>query len=230
MNYTLVTLLVVILLLTLDTRRKVIAPASKASKNELIMDTSALIDARVLDVASAGFINDRIIIPQFVLHELQLLADGRDSYKRERARIGLDTVHSLQALSQQVIIDRSTKGLSENETDKRLVQLAKKRRARLCTTDFNLNKVAVAEGVVVLNINELAQVIRAKILPGENLVVKILQKGETRTQGVGYLEDGTMVVVVGAGHLVGKQVAAITDKLIQTKAGKMLFATIDQSI
>ena len=159
---------------------------------------------------------------------MQLIADGRDGHKRERARLGLDVVAELQQLkSVQVSID-NYKEKSSALTDDLLIKLAKSRNSSLCTTDFNLNKVAVAEGLQVLNVNELAQVLRPKILPSETIEVKIIQKGESHMQGVGYFDDGTMVVVDGASKLLGNTVTATVDRMIQTKAGKMVFAKINK--
>ncbi len=213
----------IVIYLLFDIRHKVSNSQPKSLKTT-IMDSSALIDGRIVDVAKSGFIPQRILIPKVVLQELQLLADGRDTHKRERARVGLDVVIELQHLKGlRVIIDEYMKNSTE-KTDEILIQLAKERGAMLCTTDFNLNKVATAEGIVVLNVNELAQVMRPKLLPGETIEVKIIQKGEGVGQGVGYLDDGTMAVIDGASKMQGKMVTAQVERMIQTKAGKMIFA------
>lgn len=194
--------------------------------NSVVMDSSALIDGRIVDVAKSGFMQRKVIIPKVVLQELQLLADGRDAHKRERARVGLDVVVELQQLKAvKVVIDDYKKG-SKELTDNLILQLAKNRGAALCTTDFNLNKVATVEGVSVLNVNELAQVMRPKLIPGEYIEVKIIQKGEGVGQGVGYLEDGTMVVIDNSSRMKGKVVKAQVERMIQTKAGKMIFAKV----
>ena len=218
----------VILYLLVDIRLNISKSKQTKYKKSLVMDTSALIDGRIIEVVKAGFLHDNIIIPKIVLRELQLLADGRDAHKRDRARLGLDVVNELQQLkSTSVTIDNYLQS-SDQLNDEIILNLAKKRGASLCTTDFNLNKVAVAEGVEVLNVNELAQVMRPQILPGEVIEVKIIQKGEGIGQGVGYLSDGTMAVVDGAIKLKGKVVTATVERMIQTKAGKMVFARLLQ--
>ena len=221
------TLLALIFFIVVESRIHTIRNKKPRTLNTaVVMDTSALIDGRVLDIAKVGFLQSRIIVPKIVLRELQLLADGRDAHKRERARLGLDVVAELQQLKPISVIIDDFKEESSALTDDLLIKLAKRRRAYLCTTDFNLNKVAVAEGVKVLNVNELAQVLRPKVLPSEEVEVKIIQKGETHMQGVGYLDDGTMVVVDGAVRKTGKTVTATVDRMIQTKAGKMIFAKL----
>lgn len=197
---------------------------SKGSR-KVVMDSCALIDGRIVELNKLGFVPDELIVPDFVVHELQMLADGQDAHKRERARYGLDVVKELQEGSgARVTIDRSDK--SRGATDDKLVALAKKRGASLYTTDYNLNKVADIEGVVVLNVNELAQELRPTALPGERKMVKILQKGSNRKQGVGYLDDGTMVVVDDAQNMIQKIVEVEVTRMHQTMAGKMLFATL----
>ncbi len=198
-------------------------------RRKLILDSCGLIDGRIIDVARTGFLAEEFVIPQFVLSELQLLADGHDSHKRERARFGLDIAHQLQdeaGLSTSTVsIDRTVFG-DIPATDDKLVALAKKRKANLYTTDYNLTKVATIEGIRVLNINELAQTMRPVALPGETLQIKIVQKGSNHDQGVGYLEDGTMIVVDGAARFVGKTVAVTVSRMHQTVAGKMVFGQI----
>lgn len=196
-------------------------------KNLMVVDTSALIDGRISDLAKFGFIDKELLIPKVVIRELQLIADGRDAFKRERARAGLDVVNDLQKMPNvSVKIDGFMFG-SKEKTDEILIQLSKKRTASLCTTDLNLNKVAQSEGITVCNVNELAQIMRTKLLPGEDVTVKIIQKGETPMQGVGYLDDGTMVVVEPVSpKMRSKTVTAKVTRLIHTKAGKMVFAHI----
>lgn len=195
-----------------------------SNKNSVVLDTSALIDGRIVEVAKAGFIPGKLIVPRFVVQELQLLADGRDAHKRERARFGLDMIALLQTeLPGKVSI--SKKDYADlNGADDKLVRLSAELGAILCTSDYNLNKVAIVSGVEVLNINELAQAVRPPALPGEKHTVKIVQKGSNRDQGVGYLEDGTMVVVSGAGNLIGRKIDISVTRMLQTEAGKMIFA------
>lgn len=194
------------------------------SQRRVILDTCALIDGRILDLSKSGFIPDELIVPEFIINELQLLADGSDSHKRERARFGLDVIKELQnSKNCRVIIDNFLAG-ERQPTDDRLIALSKKRGAPLYTTDYNLNKVAEIQGVSVLNVNELAQQLRPSVLPGEHKSVKIIQKGSNHNQGVGYLDDGTMVVVEAASHSIGKTIEVEVDRTFQTVAGKMIFA------
>lgn len=195
-------------------------------KNQMVMDTSGLIDGRILDIVESGFVPQRLIIPQFVVAELQFLADQGDSFKRERARYGLDVVRRLQDMRQTEVVIRPGMAKGIKEVDDKLVALAKKTGAMLYTTDFNLNQVAQIEGVRVLNVNELAQGLRAMHLPGEKSEIKITQVGQDKTQGVGYLEDGTMVVVEQAGNKIGQKVYVEFSRMLQTQAGKMMFATL----
>lgn len=191
---------------------------------KLILDSCALIDGRIVELVNAGFVNGELVIPRFVLKELQLLADGNDSQKRERARFGLDIANALQSNAEVTI---SAQDFPESKkTDDKLILLAKKLSADLYTTDYNLNKVATVESVKVLNINELALTMRPLILPGEKKKVKIVQKGSGRNQGVGYLEDGTMVVVESANKLIGKIVHVEVSRYHQTESGKMIFGSI----
>jgi len=190
------------------------------------MDTSAIIDGRVLAVAKTGFIPNRLIVAQFVIAELQQLADGSNSYKRERARFGMDVIKELQELKNVRVIINRDKFPNIEEVDDKLVALAKQERGFLFTTDYNLGKVAEIEGLKVLNVNELAQSLRPVILPGEELELKVIQKGSERGQGVAYLDDGTMVVIENGAKYVGKKVKIEFSRTLQTVAGKMMFATL----
>jgi len=197
--------------------------------DRIILDSCALIDGRVAEIVRTGFVRNELIIPQFILSELQLLADGNDSHKRERARYGLDIAHELQdSAPTKVVVDRTVlEGIST--TDDKLVALAKRLDAQLYTTDYNLSKVAAVEGVKVLNVNELAQSLRPITLPGETLTIKIIQKGSNREQGVGYLDDGTMIVIEGGARYVGREVPINVTRMHQTVAGKMVFGQIKES-
>ena len=199
---------------------------SGGKRRRVALDSCALIDGRIVEIVRTGFLADELIIPQFIVNELQLLADGHDSHKRERARYGLDIAHELQDTApMRVTIERSAfPGVSK--TDDKLVALAKKTRAQLYTTDYNLSKVAAVEGVKVLNVNELAQSLRPITLPGETITIKIIQKGSNRDQGVGYLDDGTMIVVDGGARFVGKTVPVTVTRMHQTVAGKMVFGQV----
>jgi rRNA-processing protein FCF1 len=191
----------------------------------VILDSCALIDGRIVDLVKLGFTKDTLVIPQSVVAELQYLADQGDSHKRERARFGLDVVRELQDLAANTIIDRTTLG-SRLPVDEQLIVTAQKLNGVLYTTDFNLNKVAQIHGVEVLNVNELTQRMRAKILPGEQDEIKIVNRGQDKTQGVGYLDDGTMVVIEKAGSKVGQTIQVQFSRALQTQAGRMMFATM----
>jgi uncharacterized protein YacL len=198
-------------------------------QRKIILDSCALIDGRVVQIVHNGFVADELIIPQFILNELQMLADGNDSHKRERARFGLDIANQLQdAAPVKVTIDR-TVFTEAPIIDDKLVLLAKKLKAHLYTTDYNLGKVAAVEGVKVLNVNELAQNLRPITLPGETLKIKIIQKGSNRDQGVGYLDDGTMIVVDNGARYVNKVVPVTVTRMHQTVAGKMVFGQVRDS-
>jgi uncharacterized protein YacL len=199
---------------------------SPRSRKKIILDSCALIDGRITELVNAGFIHGELIVPRFILKELQLLADGNDSQKRERARFGLDVVKQLQDNKNCSVVVSPQDFANVKATDDKLVMLAKRISADLYTTDYNLNKVATVEGVKVLNINELALSMRPQILPGERKVVKIVQKGSGRGQGVGYLDDGTMVVVENAIKQIGKTVEVEVARYHQTESGKMLFANL----
>lgn len=199
--------------------------ASRKSR-KVILDTCALIDGRITELNKAGFVPEQLIIPEFIVHELQLLADGIDSHKRARARFGLDIVHELQADAESTVIIDKTPIPEKHAIDDKLVALAKLLGAPLYTTDYNLGKVAEIEGVKVLNVNELAGALRPTALPGETRSIKILQKGSSPKQGVGYLEDGTLIVVEDAVSFIGKTVEVEITKTHQTSAGKMLFGDL----
>lgn len=217
-------LIIIILLLSLVIfARNIMQFMPKKTNSSVILDSCALIDGRILEISKTGFMPRELVVADFILAELQLLADGNDSHKRERARFGLEIVQQLQqepGLS--VSIERTY--VKAATTDDKLVKLAKKNNAALCTIDFNLNQVASIEGVRVLNVNELSHAIRPIALPGEGLEVKVLQAGSSRDQGVGYMEDGTMVVIDGARRDIGKIVKVSITRTHQTLAGKMLFA------
>lgn len=218
-----VLLLAVIGLLVRQRSNTGIKPNTKNRK--MVLDTCALIDGRIIELSRTGFVPDELVIPEFVIHELQMLADGNDTHKRERARFGLDVVRELQeGKNSTVVIDRSI--TTNQPTDDKLVALAKKLKVGLYTTDYNLNKVADIEGVQVLNVNELAQQLRPNALPGERKTVKILQKGSNPKQGVGYLDDGTMIVVDDAASQINRIVEVEVTRIHQTMAGKMLFAAL----
>ena len=218
-------LLVIVVKLLMSDNTVPTSVKSIGKKREVIIDSCGLIDGRIVDLARAGFTPERLVIPGAVIDELQYLADHGDSQKRERARYGLDVAKQLQELVGATIFkdDASDRSLP---VDSQLVTLAKKRGAQLYTTDFNLNKVASLENVIVLNINELAQYLRPPILPGETAQLKIVEHGQEKSQGVGYLEDGTMVVVEKAGGKINKRVTVQFSRMLQTQAGRMMFAHV----
>jgi len=193
---------------------------------EVIVDTSVLIDKRVVAIAKAGFLAQKMIVPKFILAELQNIADSKDGDRRDKGRRGLEALNELKKIKKgelEIVSD----DFPEIETvDSKLVSLSKKRQAALLTTDFNLNKVSSVQGVHVLNINELAQSLRPELLPGDEFSVKIAHIGKDKTQGVGYLEDGTMIVVESGSKHVDKNVKVKISRSLQTTAGKMYFARI----
>lgn len=197
---------------------------TKNKQKIALLDSCALIDGRVVELAKAGFIPYQLAVPEFIVAELQLLADGGDSQKRERARFGLEVVQLLQREPEISVYIERTK-VQAKTTDDKLVALAKKINADLFTTDFNLNQVASIEGVRVLNVNELSHALRPVALPGEGFDVLVMQPGSNRDQGVGYMEDGTMIVIDGAKRDIGKTIKVRITRTHQTIAGKMLFAT-----
>jgi len=195
----------------------------------LLLDTSVIVDGRIADVVDMYFVTSRVILPRFVLHELQQIADSQDKLKRNRGRRGLDVLARMQKSKGAVIEinDANPPGLTG--VDSKLVALAKHLDARIVTNDFNLNKVAQLQGVQVINMNELALALKPVILPGEMMEVKIQKPGEEHGQGVGYLEDGTMVVVEGGYPRMGEVVTISVTSAIQTSAGRMIFGSIKGS-
>lgn len=221
-------IIVVVLLILAETTfltlRHKIKPASRP-KRKVYVDTSTLIDGRILEVARTGFIGDDLIIPRSVIRELQLLADGKDNEKRTRARHGLDVVNELERV---VYCDTTilSDALDRTPVDERLIELAHANHGVIMTNDYNLNKVATTEKIDVLNINDLALVLRTDYLPGEKFQVKITDVGSEPKQGVGHLPDGTMVVVENAKSKLGKTVTIEFQRFHQTSAGKMMFAKL----
>src|SRR5918912_2042909 len=201
--------------------------SDKATRRDVkILDTSVIIDGRIADVAETGFLSGTIVIPQFILRELQQVADSPDSSKRQRGRRGLDMLNRLQnnsALDIQIV---ETDFPAVREVDLKLIELGKQLDAVIVTNDFNLNKVAQLRGVQVLNINELANALKPVVLPGEAMRVFILKEGKEYNQGVAYLDDGTMVVVDNARRLIGKNADIAVTSVLQTTAGKMIFGRL----
>jgi len=188
----------------------------------VILDTSAIIDGRILDVCKTNFLEARFVVPRFVLKELQTIADSSDSIKRQRGRRGLEILHTLQREINISIEEEDFPDIAE--VDAKLVRLAKLVEAKVVTVDFNLNRIATLQGVKILNINELSNALKAVVLPGEQMEIKVIKEGKEHNQGVGYLEDGTMVVVENGRRLIGKTLSVHVTSVLQTQAGKMIFA------
>jgi uncharacterized protein YacL len=188
-----------------------------------ILDTSVIIDGRVADLCDTGFMDGTLVIPQFVLKELQLVADSSDSMKRNRGRRGLDILQKIQKMSGVEVVISDVDFPDVREVDLKLIELARTLSGKIVTNDFNLNKVAQLRGVAVLNINELANALKPVVLPGEIMKVFILKEGKEYNQGVAYLDDGTMVVVDNARKMISKTIDIVVTSVLQTTAGKMIF-------
>jgi uncharacterized protein YacL len=193
-----------------------------------ILDTSVIIDGRIADIAETGFLDGVVVVPQFVLRELQLVADSADGLKRNRGRRGLDVLQRIQKMTTMNVQIVEDDFPNVREVDLKLIELAKIYEAKIITNDFNLNKVAQLQGVEVLNINELANSLKPIVLPGEIMKVFILKEGKEYNQGVAYLDDGTMVVVDNARKMIGKNVDISVTSVLQTTAGKMIFGKFDE--
>jgi len=200
----------------------------QSKKSYKILDTSVIIDGRIADIAETGFLDGVIVTPQFVLRELQLVADSADSLKRNRGRRGLDILQRLQKVANLQIQIVEDDFPAVREVDLKLIELAKVYEGKIITNDFNLNKVAQLQGVEVLNINELANSLKPIVLPGETMRVFILKEGKEYNQGVAYLDDGTMVVVDNARKMIGKTIDVSVTSVLQTTAGKMIFGKWDE--
>ncbi len=198
------------------------------ARRKIYVDTSALMDGRILAVAKTGFLGDDLIIPRSVIREMQTLADGKDSEKRMRARAGMDVVNELERVvyfNTEILQDE----LDHTPVDERLIALAKENHGLILTNDFNLGKVAKTEKIDVLNINDLALTLRSDYLPGDKMIIKIISVGSNPKQGVGYLPDGTMAVVDKASKMVGKEVEVELVRYLQTSAGRMMFGKLISS-
>lgn len=189
----------------------------------LILDTSAIIDGRILDIARTTFVSGLILIPQFVLTELQQVADSQDGLKRARGRHGFETLEELKKVK-AVKLEVWDKEQNGKTVDEKLLNLAKNLHGRIITCDFNLNRVALVSGIGILNVNDLANAVKVIALPGEDLEIKVVHLGKDKNQGVGYLSDGTMVVVSEAAEQIGQTIKVEVTKNIQTPAGRMIFA------
>jgi len=225
-------ILTLLLLLAAEVTYLVAVNTKKLShRNEvrpIFVDTSVLIDGRILSVASSGFIGGKLYIPRSVIGELQFLADNADNEKRSRARHGLDVVAELQRMTDLKVEIFRDSSRAEEGVDNRLLKLARKYHGSICTIDYNLNKVAKVESINVLNVNDLAMGLRMAYLPGERMSLELTQKGQDNHQAVGHLADGTMVVVEHASGQIGHTVEIEFIRSLQTAAGKMMFAKLIQ--
>jgi uncharacterized protein YacL len=193
-------------------------------EKSILIDTSVIIDGRIADIARTGFVPGNLVIPRFVLNELQYIADSAESLRRQRGRRGMEVLAELQKDNSinTTIADIDVEGV--REVDEKLVMLARQMKSPILTNDFNLNRVAELQGVKVLNINELANAVKSILLPGEGLCVKVIQEGKEQGQGVGYLDDGTMVVIEDGKNFIGKDIEVSVTKVLQTAAGRMIFS------
>ncbi len=195
--------------------------------NPMILDTSAIIDGRVSSIADSGFLYGTLVVPRFVLSELQHIADSEETIRRNRGRRGFEVLEALKKnklVKFEVVNDKKVEG---KNVDDKIIALAHKIKAKIITTDFNLNKVASSMDVKTLNVNELVNVIKSPMLPGEPIEVKVIQEGKEKDQGVGYLPDGTMIVVESGAQFVGKKIEAVVSRVLQTVAGRMIFVKVE---
>jgi uncharacterized protein YacL len=189
----------------------------------ILLDTSVIIDGRIADIARTGFVPGSLLIPRFVLAELQYIADSSDSLRRQRGRRGMEVLSQLQKDTNVVVRISDIDVEGTREVDDKLVILARQMRCPILTNDYNLNKIAEFQGVTVLNVNELANAVKSVMLPGEILRIRVIQEGKEVNQGVGYMDDGTMVVVENGREYVGHETDVTVTKVLQTAAGRMIF-------
>jgi uncharacterized protein YacL len=215
-------------LLNLGALGGVFGAESETRSNQKILDTSVFIDGRIADIADTGFLDGVLVVPQFVLHELQMVADSADAMKRNRGRRGLDVLQRIQKMAHLKVQIVAEDFPQVREVDMKLIELARLYNCKIMTNDFNLNKVAHLRGVEVLNINELANSLKPIVLPGELMRVFILKEGKEYNQGVAYLDDGTMVVVDNARRMISKTIDISVTSVLQTTAGKMIFGKYDE--
>ncbi|MDD2522578.1 MAG: PIN domain nuclease [Anaerolineaceae bacterium] len=204
--------------------------ATRTSKNSpegerrILVDTSAIIDGRIADIAKTGFLGGSLIVPRFVLNELQFVSDSADSLRRQRGRRGLEVLSELQEGKDVPVIISDVDVEGVREVDERLIVLAQQLNAPILTNDYNLNRVAELQGIKILNINDLANAVKVVVLPGEEFSIAVIQEGKEYQQGVGYLDDGTMVVIENGQRYLEKTIAVTVTKILQTSAGRMIFA------
>ena len=214
-------------LLNLSALGGIFSAERQSKKSYKVVDTSVIIDGRIVDICETGFLDGILVIPQFVLRELQLVADSSDPLKRNRGRRGLDILQRMQKMTTLTvqIVDKDYP--QTREVDMKLIELAREYEGKIVTNDFNLNKIAQLQGLPVLNVNELANALKPVVLPGEIMRVFILKEGKEYNQGVGYLDDGTMVVVDNATRMISKTIDISVTSVLQTTAGKMIFGKYD---
>ncbi|HNX82029.1 MAG TPA: TRAM domain-containing protein [Candidatus Omnitrophota bacterium] len=193
-----------------------------------ILDTSVIIDGRILDILKTKFVEGKLIIPKFVLKELQQIADSSDPMKRQRGRRGLEMLHIMQKDNAQLISLHDEEFPEVHEVDAKLVKLAKVMEAKIMTVDFNLNRVASLQGIKILNINEMANALKPVVFPGEEMHVKLIKEGKEHNQAIGYLDDGTMIVVEDSRRFIGQDVKVTVTSVLQTQAGRMIFAKLER--
>ncbi|MER2138530.1 MAG: PIN domain-containing protein [Succiniclasticum sp.] len=203
-------------------------PAELASFNKLL-DTSVIIDGRILDILKTGFLEGNLVIPHFVLDELQRLSDSSDNLKRAKGRRGLDLIHELQEVAGHVVIVKDLDYDVFQDVDSKLIALAKDTDSAIVTNDFNLNKVASIQGIRVLNINDLANAVKPVVIPGEEMTAYLLREGKESGQAIAYLQDGTMIVVEGGRKYIGNKIRVAVTSVLQTSAGRMIFAKVPKN-
>src|SRR6266511_6134931 len=211
-----------------DMSAKMFPKTATRHEHYKILDTSVIIDGRIVDVCQTGFIEGTLLVPQFVLRELQQIADSSDALKRNRGKRGFDILQRLQRIARVTVRIDDLDFPQVREVDRKLIELAKATGGKVVTNDYNLNKVAELSGVAVLNVNELANALRHVALPGEIIHVHLVKEGKEAGQGVAYLDDGTMVVVDHGKRFIGQQVSASVTSVLQTTAGRMIFARLKE--
>ncbi|MCK2159012.1 PIN/TRAM domain-containing protein [Exiguobacterium sp. 17-1] len=207
-----------------QTEKKAAEPVVVAKSNSKVLDTSVIIDGRITDIAKTGFVEGKLIVPQFVIGELQYIADSSDTLKRNRGRRGLDVLKELQSIPGMEVEIYDGDFEDVPEVDIKLIKLAELIKGIVVTNDYNLNKVCEVRNVPVLNINDLANAVKQVVIPGEEMTVLVIKEGKEQKQGIAYLEDGTMVVVEEGKHLISKTIGVVVTSVLQTSAGRMIFA------
>jgi uncharacterized protein YacL len=207
-------------------RRDNSAVSVRGTETQVVVDTSAIIDGRIADIVEAGFLYHRLVIPHFVLEELQRIADSSDTQRRGRGRRGLEILARLQKDGPTPVEIVDDDPADASDVDGKLVLLARARGAAILTNDFNLNRVADLQSIRVLNVNSLANALKPALLPGDSLQIKVITEGKEPGQGVGYLDDGTMVVIEGGSRLVGQELDVLVTRVLQTVMGRMVFAQV----